>query len=258
MSIRRFISENNDPYHNLALEHSLLDRAAATRDDLLLRFWKNSSSVVIGRVQDLRKEVNIKYCETHNIPILRRISGGGAVYHDLGNLNTSLIFPLSLLPGHPDVQTAAAFCTNILVQVLQSLGYRVTTEADTNIFLGDQKISGSAGHLKQGWFLHHATLLLQADLGHLEGSLLARTSNPDDRKASRYFPTTNLEDLSEIDWIGRVTEIISSELNISWADDSLRADEVKYANQLHDKLYTQDQWINFGKRKLIHWNDADH
>jgi len=80
----------NDPVANLALEEALV-RAAPER--ALLRIWQNSTCVVVGRGQRVEREVDLAACRRDGVPVLRRSSGGGTVYHDLGNLNVTLVAP---------------------------------------------------------------------------------------------------------------------------------------------------------------------
>lgn len=155
---------SNDPCFNLALEEYLL--RSCGEDTAML--WQNSPSVIIGANQDLQSEVNESYAKENNIPIIRRITGGGAVYHDLGNLNYSLIY----------ADGAAHFgdysrCTKWIMDALSELGIETyTTGNDIQISetsgTAGKKISGNAQYAWHGRLLHHGTLLLHTDLSILD------------------------------------------------------------------------------------------
>ena len=155
-----FRSASQSPLHNLALEHELLGQA--DRRPLLL-CWVSGPAVVIGRNQNPWQEVNLDYISKHGIQLVRRESGGGAVYHDTGNLNCSFIAP----------QAGDAVEKNLLllVRALHSIGVRAKHNAHHDITVGGRKVSGSAFRISKGRALHHATLLVSAHLRHLRGSL---------------------------------------------------------------------------------------
>ncbi len=155
-----FRSADQSPLHNLALEHELLGEA--DRHPLLL-CWVSGPAVVIGRNQNPWQEVNLDYINKHGIQLVRRESGGGAVYHDTGNLNCSFIAP----------QAGDAVEKNLLllVRALHSIGVRAKHNAHHDITVAGRKVSGSAFRISKGRSLHHATLLVSANLRHLRGSL---------------------------------------------------------------------------------------
>ena len=155
-----FHSTNESPLHNLALEHELLGQA--DRRPLLL-CWVSGPAVVIGRNQNPWQEVNLDYIDEHDIQLVRRESGGGAVYHDTGNLNCSFIAP----------QAGDAVEKNLLLltRVLHSIGVQAKYNAHHDITVAGKKVSGSAFRISKGRLLHHATVLVSANLDHLRGSL---------------------------------------------------------------------------------------
>jgi lipoate-protein ligase A len=125
-----------DQAANLALEEALV-RAAPPRP--LLRIWQNGACVVIGRGQRVWREVNMAACAARGVPVLRRASGGGTVYHDLGNLNISLVVP-GREPG------LAAELAALLAAVVGRLGLRASS-GGRGVFIRSAKVSGLASQV---------------------------------------------------------------------------------------------------------------
>ncbi len=158
-----------DPAYNLAFEEYV--QAKHLQGDLLI-LWQNRSSVIIGRNQNAHAEVNRAYVQTHGIPVIRRNTGGGAVYHDLGNLNYSFITD----GGDLSMRTASPF-TQPVVRALQALGLDAESSGRNDILVSGCKVSGTAQHLAGGRLLHHGTLLFDSDLSAVSAAL-----NPDPAK----------------------------------------------------------------------------
>ena len=162
--IRWIDSPSNDPITNLAFERWALEED--TDDRPLFYCYINSPAVVIGRNQQLFAEVNLPFCDEHGIQICRRVSGGGTVYHDLGNLNIGLVMPKTLQHVN-DYQ----FFLDWPMQALKKLG--MVTEVNTRnaILCQGKKISGSAQFAGRNKLLTHCTLLVDSNLNHLEESI---------------------------------------------------------------------------------------
>jgi lipoate-protein ligase A len=136
----------NDPFYNLALEQAILSLHGLLNYDCTIRFWRNEKSVVLGRNQDIESEIDIDYCKKHRISITRRVSGGGAVYQDLGNLNVSIFINKKLIPiKNPDIMQITAHFTRLIKNSLDIFGItNLTIENSSNILFNGLKISGSA------------------------------------------------------------------------------------------------------------------
>ncbi len=156
--------KTTDPYYNLALEEYLFSH---TNDDVFM-LWQNDRTVVIGRNQNAYAELDLDFARENGIKIARRITGGGAVYHDMGNLNYSYI---SAKKEQKEIDFAS-FCAPI-VSVLRSLGIEATLSGRNDLLVGDKKISGNAQHSAGGRVLHHGTLLYDSDLSVLSKVLRA-------------------------------------------------------------------------------------
>jgi lipoate-protein ligase A len=148
-----------DPRLNLALEEFLL-RHVRIADPLLL-FYINEPSVIIGRNQNTLEEIDPDYVKTNSIHLVRRISGGGAVYHDLGNLNFSFI-----TQGQEDLHNFARF-TDPVIRVLRELGIDAQLRGRSDIFAAGKKISGNAQYASRGRMFSHGTLLFDTNIAEM-------------------------------------------------------------------------------------------
>lgn len=153
-----------DPAWNLAAEEYLLNTAA----DPLCMLWRNEKAVVVGRNQNTLAEVNMEYAREHGIPVIRRLTGGGAVFHDLGNINFTMIEPQS--DGH---FSDYAWFTGDLIEFLASLGVRAELNGRNDVLVGGKKCCGNAQCVKDGRVLHHGCVLYDTDLGKLVAALKA-------------------------------------------------------------------------------------
>ena len=162
--IRWISSPSNDPVTNLAFERWALEEDTDNRP--LFYCYINSPSVVIGRNQQLFAEVNLPFCDERGIQICRRVSGGGTVYHDLGNLNIGLVIPKSL-----KLVNDYHFFLDWPRQALQRHGLDTVLNTRNAILCQDKKISGSAQFAGRNKLLTHCTLLVDSNLNHLEGSI---------------------------------------------------------------------------------------
>lgn len=161
-----FVDNENitDPHLNLALEEYLL-RNIAAREEILL-FYINEPSIIIGRNQNTLEEINRSYVEEHAIHVVRRLSGGGAVYHDLGNLNFSFISPFA----RENFNNFKKFTTPV-VRVLQALGIPAELGGRNDILVEGRKISGNAQYISGQRMVSHGTLLFHSDLAHVSKAL---------------------------------------------------------------------------------------
>ncbi len=149
-------SSSFDPYRNLAIEEALLSRAS---DCAILYLWQNENTVVIGRNQNAFKECKTALLERDGGYLARRLSGGGAVFHDLGNLNFTILLPQS------DFDIARQL--TVVESALASLGIPVERSGRNDILASGKKFSGNAFYKNGKTAYHHGTLLIAADLERL-------------------------------------------------------------------------------------------
>jgi len=172
-----------DPAANLALEEALV---RAVPPAPLLRIWQNQACVVLGRGQRLEREVNVAACAAAGVPVLRRASGGGTVYHDLGNLNITLVAP-GRVPG------LTADLAALIAGLLRRLG--LAPEAtQRGVFVGQAKLSGLAAHVAGAATLGHATLLVTTPASRVRAFLAPAPpdSHPLDSRRSPVLPLCEL------------------------------------------------------------------
>ncbi len=156
-----------DPYTNLAVEQYLFDTVADGRDCFML--WRNSPSVIVGKHQNTIAEIDRDYVEKNGIAVVRRLSGGGAVYHDLGNINYTFITDTD---GQSPLDMRF-FCSP-LVSALRRVGLEAEVTGRNDVTVNGMKISGSSQYIRKNRVLHHGCILFQTDLSVLSKALLYR------------------------------------------------------------------------------------
>ena len=155
---------STQPGWNLAAEEVLLTHFT----DSVFRLWRNEPSIIVGRHQNTWAEVNVPYVQQHNIPVVRRLSGGGAVFHDLGNINYSFIEPKPL--GEERTGTFLR-CTKPILSALNHIGVSAYMSGRNDLLINGKKFSGTAQCQMHGRILLHGTLLYTAVLSNLGEAL---------------------------------------------------------------------------------------
>lgn len=162
------ILKTTDPYLNLAIEEYLFEYS---NDDIFM-LWQNEPTVVIGKNQNAHAEINMSYLKENGIHIARRITGGGAVYHDLGNINYTFISS-----KNQKNEINFEYYTLPIIKSLKNLGINAKLSGRNDLTVDDKKFSGSAQHAKEGRVLHHGTLLFNSNL-----NILSNVLNVDEEK----------------------------------------------------------------------------
>ena len=181
---------STDPYFNAAAEEYLLKCFSVP----VFMMWQNEPAVVIGRHQDVFREVNLGYTETRDIKIVRRFSGGGTVYHDSGNINLTFINQSGF--------TKFDLYTGQIIEFLAMEGIRAYSDSRNSVYINGRKFSGSAQYIRGDKVLFHSTLLFSSDLTALEMALDAGANDPSQAYSTdmaKYVqsvksPVTNLAD----------------------------------------------------------------
>ncbi|MCI0922126.1 lipoate--protein ligase [Sphingobacterium rhinopitheci] len=156
-------SPSNNAYFNIATEEFLLTKFP--QEDILL-FYVNAPSIIIGKFQNTLAEINLDYVNTKGIKVVRRMSGGGAVYHDLGNLN----FSFHTLLGDKDFTDFATF-TEPVVSLLNKLDVPAKLEGRNDLLVEGKKFSGNAKLVKSGKMIQHGTILINSEMEILADAL---------------------------------------------------------------------------------------
>jgi lipoate-protein ligase A len=239
--------KSSDPNYGLAVDHALLLLNPKSSYFATIRFWRNPCSVILGRGQTLSDEVDQIFCRDHQIPIARRITGGGTVYHDEGNLNVSLFFPKNVLEKPDDIKRTTSFFTNILKQSLEATEIKeIRIDESNSLLYQNRKVSGAAAYFTRDTILHHSTLLLAADLDKLEGSLIHHKEPR--RGRSRYTPTTNLSNLQCEIWKKTFIKLLEETFKANFQPESITPEENALATKLNETMYSNPSWINYGER----------
>jgi lipoate-protein ligase A len=157
----------NDPYLNMAIEESILLAVNEGLSPNTIRFWRNTKSVVIGRSQDVLDELNVEACRIYGVKIVRRFTGGGTVYHDLGNLNWTIVISYNSKLYPKTLSDLYNSTCKIVIEGLKYLGVNAEFKQPNSIWVKGKKISGVAAYVKKNAALSHGTLLIDADLAIL-------------------------------------------------------------------------------------------
>jgi len=178
------------PAYNLAAEEYMLTEKS---EDIVM-LWRNSDSVIIGRNQNAIEEMNLDYIKENDITVIRRLTGGGAVFHDLGNLNFTFI-----KSNDEKLFNDYSTFTAPVREYLESLGVKCELSGRNDITIEGAKISGNAQTVKRGRIMHHGTLLFSSNMSKLSGALKVREIKAESRgiKSYRSRVTNIFEHLSE-------------------------------------------------------------
>lgn len=163
---------HTDPYFNIAAEEYILKAF----DDDVFMLWQNQPSIIVGKHQNTLAEINYEFVKENRIPVVRRISGGGTVFHDLGNLNFTFISK-----GEKGKLVDFRRFTDPIVEMLNLMGIPAKFEGKNDLRVNGLKISGNAEHVFKNRVLHHGTLLFSSDLSYLNRAIKVKEGKFNDR-----------------------------------------------------------------------------
>lgn len=231
----------------MALEEAVARGVGKGSAPSTVRFWRSASSVVVGRFQSVEAEVDLEFCAERGIAVVRRFTGGGAVYHDLGNLN----YAVSTEKGErtiEDFRRASAKLPLAAIEGLKKLGLNPEFRGANAILVDGRKVSGIAGALKWNAIFHHGCLLVSADLNALRRALRRFRGDykPVERSVSSVkmeianlseFKELRIEDVKEALRRG-IEEVYGAELT----EGELTRWELRKAKELYRNKYLRPEW----------------
>lgn len=240
------ITDNRrDPAFNLAAEEYLLKNFSCP----VFRLWRNDPSVIVGKNQNALAEIDIDYVKANGIPVIRRLSGGGAVFHDPGNINFTFIDRKAAAE-----ETNAIFrrFTAPILDFLRTLGVEAALSGRNDLCIGERKFSGNAVCLWRDRVLLHGTLLFDVSMNSLSKALLSRPEKYSDKAVkSNVSRVTNIlshleEKMDVEEFIDRLNRFVVE--GTGGTDVEARgftAEESAAIEALADGRYRQESW-NFG------------
>jgi lipoate-protein ligase A len=235
-------NESTNPYFNLALEEYVLNHMSGSEDYFLL--WQNEPSIIIGKHQNTLEEINLQFVKENNIHVVRRLSGGGAVYHDLGNLNFTFV-----VKNCESSQFNFKKFTEPVIHALENLGIQAEFNSRNDLTIEGKKFSGNAQYMKKDRLLHHGTMLFSSELEQLVKALQVG----DDKIISKgiksiHSRVTNISDhLNQELSIHQFRELLLRYMfNEELEEYTLTQKELQEVKQMMEKRYATWEW-NYGE-----------
>lgn len=227
-------SENTSPYYNLALERSLFD--FVDEDTVILYLWQNSHTIVIGKNQNAYAECKVDEFIKDGGTLARRPSGGGAVYHDLGNLNFSIICNESIAKEHT--------YQRIVKEALGYFGIVSEFNGRNDLTVDDKKFSGNAFYVKDDVLCQHGTILINSDFKELSKYL-----TPDISKLERNHVKSVESRVVNLSEISDKIAVESMKEAMIKATNAVRIGKVPTESKVEEykKIFENDEWILEGK-----------
>lgn len=239
MSVICIHHQGTDPYFSLATEEYLLKNF---EEDIFM-LWRSEPSIVVGKHQNALAEINHHFVRENDIKIARRLSGGGTVFHDPGNLNFTFIQGVDRID-----QVNFKTFTQPIVAELKKLGLDATTSGRNDLLINGKKISGNAEHVFKKRVLHHGTLLFNSQLDRLKQALKVDLSRYQDKAVqSNRSEVCNLADhLQQKLTIEEFSDFLFEGISATYPENkiyTLTEKDIQAIQQLRDEKYCQWDWV---------------
>lgn len=256
--MRLVYSEHFDVYQHLAAEAYFLHE----HDGDVLIIWRSHDAVVCGKHQNACGEANYKFCHQKNIRIARRLSGGGTVFHDLGNINFT--FVKKLTEGMERAVDYKRYLEPVRT-VLRSLGIETTYSQRDDLLLNNIKISGNAQHIYQKGMkgLHHGTLLYDADLISLGEAIHSGGSYEGKSVPSNRSAVINIRECHDLGTTESFIKqlLVGFEFHYGVRFESLRDEEMQRCASISQEKFSQESWIlgyspRYTHKRVLNWSEG--
>ena len=256
-SLYVYKSDSYFPYHNQAIEEYLLN--TVQKDSMILYLWQNNNTVFIGKNQNSFNECNIDQLENDNGYLARRISGGGAVYHDLGNLNFTFISSNE----NYDVDRQ----NEVILNALKALDIEAYKSGRNDLLIDERKFSGHAYYKGKENSFHHGTLMLEVDQDKLSKYLNVSLQKLNSHNVSSVKSRTiNLIYLDESLTVERIVRALYTAFSKEYKHDFIILDESDFDEDLlssYEEKYSSYDWIHLNEKsydtnieKRFSWGNA--
>lgn len=254
--MRLLLDSQTDPYWNLAAEEFLFLQYSQP----VFRLWRNNKSVIVGRNQNTIAQINTKYVQEHQIPVVRRLTGGGTVFHDLGNINFTFA---TTCPQNANTSSLFADFTRPIVEALRGMNIPVSLEGRNDLKVHGCKVSGNALALHQGRLLMHGTLLYSANLEDLVQALVPKqkiTSFQGRAVESHPSRTANLVDYLEHPvpadiFMVLLAKGVQQTNDVSFQELPWTAQEKQCIDKLYTDKYHTYKW-NYGESPAYNYSKS--
>ncbi len=235
-------SPSTNPSFNLALEQYIFDEMPKDKEYFML--WQNDNAIIVGKHQNTIAEINQDFVNKNNISVVRRLSGGGAVYHDMGNLNFTFI----VNDNNINKFDFNVFCRPI-IKALEKIGVNSQLNGRNDITINGKKFSGNSQYIKKNRIMHHGTLLYNSNLSVISKALNVSKDKIESKGIkSIKSRVTNIKDymsedipLSEFKNI--LLKYMFQEENIK--EYILTENDINKINNIKEKIYDTWEW-NYG------------
>src|SRR5690554_1267037 len=238
-------NDSNNAYFNIALEEYILKKSLSS-DETFVILYINDPAIIIGKHQNTIEEVNSEYVKENNIYVVRRMSGGGAVYHDEGNLNFTYI----LKAGKEDVSNFKKF-TLPIIKALDKMGIKTELSGRNDLTIDGKKFSGNAQYYHKNRLLHHGTILFNSKMENLSKALNVKQEKIQSKgiKSVRSRVTNIIDYLPKKRSIDEFKELLVTYLfeeEGAVKEYKLTDEDIENVNQLVKEKYDTWEW-NWGE-----------